>query len=88
MTQHEEIDITEMEQFRSSLYDYYLESYKVTPLALHRKLSLVLFKRISKFTASIDPNQNKASVQKIFILAFAVDTPHGLMVPKIRQVDK
>ncbi|MBD1172288.1 2-oxo acid dehydrogenase subunit E2 [Pelagibacterales bacterium SAG-MED05] len=89
VTQHEEIDITEMEQFRSSLYDYYSgEMLKVTPLAFISKALISALKAFPNFNASIDPNQNKIIYKKYFHLGFAVDTPHGLMVPKIRNVDQ
>ncbi len=89
VTQHEEIDITEMEQFRSSLYDYYSgEIIKVTPLAFISKALVSALKEFPNFNASIDPNQNKIVYKKYFHIGFAVDTPHGLMVPKIRDVDQ
>ena len=89
VTQHEEIDITEMEQFRSSLYDYYSgEIMKVTPLAFISKALVSALKTFPNFNASIDTNENKIIYKKYFHLGFAVDTPHGLMVPKIRNVDQ
>jgi pyruvate dehydrogenase E2 component (dihydrolipoamide acetyltransferase) len=89
VTQHEEIDITEMEQFRSSLYDYYSgDMIKVTPLAFISKALVSALKAFPNFNASIDPNQNKIIYKKYFHLGFAVDTLHGLMVPKIRNVDQ
>ena len=78
-----------MEQFRSSLYDYYSgEMIKVTPLAFISKALISALKAFPNFNASIDPNQNKIIYKKYFHLGFAVDTPHGLMVPKIRNVDQ
>ena len=89
VTQHEEIDITEMEQFRSSLYDYYTgEKIKVTPLAFIAKALVSALKEFPNFNASIDTVSNKITYKKYFHLGFAVDTPHGLMVPKIRNVDQ
>jgi pyruvate dehydrogenase E2 component (dihydrolipoamide acetyltransferase) len=89
VTQHDEIDVTEMEQFRSSLYDYYSgELIKVTPLAFIAKALVSALKEFPNFNASIDQNQNKIIYKKYFHLGFAVDTPHGLMVPKIRDVDQ
>ena len=89
VTQHDEIDVTEMEQFRSSLYDYYSgELIKVTPLAFIAKALVSALKEFPNFNASIDPNQNKIIYKKYFHIGFAVDTPHGLMVPKIRDVDQ
>tara|TARA_B100000965_G_scaffold397660_1_gene414522 strand:+ start:876 stop:2138 length:1263 start_codon:yes stop_codon:yes gene_type:complete len=89
VTQHEEIDITEMEQFRSSLYDYYTgEIIKVTPLAFIVKALTSALKEFPNFNASIDQDKNKIIYKKYFHIGFAVDTPHGLMVPKIRDVDQ
>ena len=89
VTQHEEIDITEMEQFRSSLYDYYTgEIVKVTPLAFIAKALVSALKKFPNFNASIDSLNNKIIYKKYFHLGFAVDTPHGLMVPKLRDVDQ
>jgi pyruvate dehydrogenase E2 component (dihydrolipoamide acetyltransferase) len=89
VTQHEEIDITEIENFRSSLYDYYTgEKIKVTPLAFIAKALVSALKEFPNFNASIDPKSNKIIYKKYIHLGFAVDTPHGLMVPKIRNVDQ
>jgi len=89
VTQHEEIDITEMEQFRSSLYDYYTgEKIKVTPLAFIAKALVSALKEFPNFNASIDVTSNKITYKKYFHIGFAVDTPHGLMVPKIRNVNQ
>ena len=74
VTQHEEVDITEMEQFRSSLYDYYSgEIIKVTPLAFISKALVGALKNF-KFQCFIDTVQNKIVYKNIFI-GFAVDTP-------------
>jgi pyruvate dehydrogenase E2 component (dihydrolipoamide acetyltransferase) len=89
VTQHEEIDITEMEQFRSSLYDYYSgEMLKVTPLAFISKALVSALKKFPNFNASLDISKSKIIYKKYFHIGFAVDTPHGLMVPKIRNVDQ
>ena len=89
VTQHEEIDITEMEHFRSSLYDYYTgEKIKVTPLAFIAKALVSALKEFPNFNTSIDINSNKITYKKYFHIGFAVDTPHGLMVPKIRDVNE
>ena len=89
VTQHEEIDITEMEQFRSSLYDYYSgEKIKVTPLAFIVKALVSALKEFPNFNASIDMHSNKIIYKKYFHIGFAVDTPHGLMVPKLRNVEQ
>ena len=89
VTQHEEIDITEMEQFRSSLYDYYTgEKIKVTPLAFIAKALVSALKEFPNFNASIDMHSGKIIYKKYFHIGFAVDTPHGLMVPKLRNAEQ
>ncbi len=89
VTQHEEIDITEMEQFRSSLYDYYTgEKIKVTPLAFIAKALVSALKEFPNFNASIDMSSGKIIYKKYFHVGFAVDTPHGLMVPKLRNAEQ
>ena len=89
VTQHEEIDITEMEIFRSSLFDYYTgEKISVTPLAFITRALINALKEFPNFNASIDSVSGKIIYKKYFHIGFAVDTTHGLMVPKIRNVDQ
>ena len=89
VTQHEEIDITEMEQFRSSLRDLYTgQKISITPSAIIIKAMVNGLKAYPNFNASIDPENGKVTFKKYFHIGVAVDTPHGLMVPKIRNVDQ
>ncbi|MDC0385655.1 2-oxo acid dehydrogenase subunit E2 [Pelagibacteraceae bacterium] len=89
VTQHDEIDVTDMEQFRNSLYDYYTgDKIKVTPLAFIAKALVSALKEFPNFNASLNPESNKVIYKKYFHIGFAVDTPHGLMVPKLRNVDQ
>ena len=89
VTQHDEIDVTDMEQFRNSLYDYYTgEKIKVTPLAFIAKALVSALKEFPNFNASLNPESNKIIYKKYFHIGFAVDTPHGLMVPKLRNVNQ
>ena len=89
VTQHDEIDVTDMEQFRNSLYDYYTgEKIKVTPLAFIAKALVSALKEFPNFNASLNPESNKIIYKKYFHIGCAVDTPHGLMVPKLRNVDQ
>jgi len=89
VTQHDEVDITEMEQFRSSLYDYYTgEKIKVTPLAFIAKALVSALKKFPNFNASIDEiDKGKMTQKKYYHIGIAVDTKHGLMVPKLRNAD-
>ena len=89
VTQHDEIDITEMEQFRTSLIDYYTgEKIKISPLAFITRAVVNALKEYPNFNSSIDSQNNKLIFKKYFHIGFAVDTLHGLMVPKIRNVDQ
>jgi pyruvate dehydrogenase E2 component (dihydrolipoamide acetyltransferase) len=89
VTQHEEIDITEMEQFRSSLRDLYTgQKISITPLAFIMRAMVNALRAYPNFNASIDPENGKVTYKKYFHIGVAVDTPHGLMVPKIRNVDQ
>jgi len=90
VTNHDEADITEMEEFRSSLKDIYSgEKKKITPLAFIIKALVSSLKKFPNFNSSIDDIENgKITLKKYFHIGIAVDTSHGLMVPKIRNVDK
>ena len=90
VTHHDEIDITEMEKFRNSLTDHYTgEKLKITPLAFIMKALVAALKEFPSFNSSIeDMSSGKITFKKYFHIGIAVDTPNGLMVPKIRQVDK
>ena len=89
VTQHEEIDITEMELFRSSLRDLYTDQkISITPLAFIMRAMVNALRAYPNFNASIDSENGKVTYKKYFHIGVAVDTPHGLMVPKIRDVDQ
>ena len=89
VTNHDEADITEMEEFRSSLTDIYTrEKKKITPLAFIVKALTTSLKKFPNFNSSIDEIEDgKMTVKKYYHVGIAVDTPHGLMVPKIRNVN-
>ena len=88
VTQHDEIDITEMEIFRKSLRDVFTgEKIAITPLAFITRAVVNALKTYPNFNSSIDTESNKITYKKYFHIGFAVDTPHGLMVPKIRNVE-
>ena len=89
VTNHDEADITEMENFRSSLTDMYTgEKIKITPLAFIIKALVASLKKFPSFNSSIDEIETgKMTLKKYFHIGIAVDTPNGLMVPKIRNAD-
>ena len=89
VTNHDEADITEMENFRGSLTDIYTgEKMKITPLAFIIKALVASLKKFPSFNSSIDDIENgKMTVKKYYHIGIAVDTPNGLMVPKIRDAN-
>jgi len=89
VTNHDEADITEMENFRSSLKDMYTgERIKITPLAFIIKALVASLKKFPSFNSSIDEIETgKMTLKKYFHIGIAVDTPNGLMVPKIRNAN-
>jgi pyruvate dehydrogenase E2 component (dihydrolipoamide acetyltransferase) len=89
VTNHDEADITEMESFRTSLTDMYNgEKIKITPLAFIIKALVASLKKFPSFNSSIDEiDTGKMTLKKYFHIGIAVDTPNGLMVPKIRNAN-
>jgi pyruvate dehydrogenase E2 component (dihydrolipoamide acetyltransferase) len=89
VTNHDEADITELEEFRVSLTDVYTgEKKKISPLAFIVKALTTSLKKFRNFNSSIDEIEDgKMTIKKYFHIGIAVDTPHGLMVPKLRNAD-
>ncbi len=89
VTNHDEADITELEEFRTSLTDIYTgEKKKITPLAFIVKALTTSLKKFPNFNSSIDEIEDgKMTVKKYYHIGIAVDTPNGLMVPKLRNAD-
>ena len=89
VTNHDEADITEMESFRSSLTDMFTgEKIKITPLVFIIKALVASLNKFPSFNSSIDDIENgKMTLKKYYHIGIAVDTPNGLMVPKIRNVN-
>ena len=89
VTHHDEADITEMEEFRISLTDSFTgERKKITPLAFIIKALVSTLKKFPTFNSSIeDIDEGKMTIKKYYHIGVAVDTVHGLMVPKLRNVN-
>ena len=89
VTHHDEADITEMEEFRSSLTDSFTgEKKKITPLAFIIKALVSSLIKFPTFNSSIeDIDKGKMTIKKYYHIGIAVDTPHGLMVPKLRNAN-
>ena len=89
VTNHDEADITELEEFRTSLTDIYTgEKKKISPLAFIVKALTASLKKFPNFNSSIDTiDEGKMTLKKYYHIGIAVDTPHGLMVPKLRNAN-
>ena len=89
VTNHDEADITEMESFRNSLTNIYTgDKIKITPLAFIIKALVASLKKFPSFNSSIDEIETgKMTMKKYYHIGIAVDTPNGLMVPKIRNAN-
>jgi pyruvate dehydrogenase E2 component (dihydrolipoamide acetyltransferase) len=89
VTNHDEADITELEEFRTSLKDIYTDKKKkITPLAFIVKALTTSLQKFPNFNSSIDKIEDgKITIKKYYHIGIAVDTPHGLMVPKLRNTD-
>ncbi|NOT20753.1 MAG: dihydrolipoyllysine-residue acetyltransferase, partial [Sideroxydans sp.] len=89
VTQFEEADISEMEAFRKELgAEYAKQNLKITPLAFMLKACAITLKHFPDFNASLDTSGENLVLKKYIHIGVAVDTPNGLMVPVIRDVDK
>ncbi|MEO8001902.1 MAG: dihydrolipoyllysine-residue acetyltransferase, partial [Arenimonas sp.] len=85
VTQNDEADITEMDLFRKKLAEEH-KDVKVTPLVFMMKAVVAALKKYPNFNASLDGDN--LILKKYFHIGIAVDTPDGLVVPVIRDVDK
>lgn len=89
VTQFDEADITEMEAFRKELgVEYAKQNIKITPLAFMLKAVVVALQQFPEFNASLDAGGENLVLKQYFHIGVAVDTPDGLMVPVLRDVDK
>jgi pyruvate dehydrogenase E2 component (dihydrolipoamide acetyltransferase) len=84
---HDDADITELENFRVSMNkENEKAGIKITMLAFLIKASVAALKKFPEFNASLDGDQ--LVLKKYFNIAFAADTPNGLVVPVIRNADQ
>lgn len=89
ITQHDEADITEMEIFRKKLNEEYAaQGIKITPLAFILKAVVTTMQQFPDFNASLDASGENLILKKYFHIGVAVDTPDGLMVPVVRDVEQ
>jgi pyruvate dehydrogenase E2 component (dihydrolipoamide acetyltransferase) len=89
VTQFDEADITDMEAFRKELgAEYASQNIKITPLAFMLKAVVTAMQKYPEFNASLDASGENLVLKQYFHIGVAVDTPDGLMVPVLRDVDK
>ena len=89
VTHHDEADITETEAFRKSLKaEYADQGTRITLLAFIMKAVVGSLKKFPHFNSSLSPDGKSFILKKYFHIGIAVDTPNGLMVPVIRDVDR
>jgi len=89
VTQHEDADITELDAFRKAMKDEALkEGTRLTPLAFIMKGLVHSLKAFPKFNSSLSHDGEELVLKKYYHIGVAVETPDGLTVPVIRDVDK
>ncbi len=89
VTQHDEADITDLEAFRQELKDdASRRGVRLTLLAFLLKASVAALKEHPHCNASLEPGGEGLILKKYYHIGVAVDTPEGLVVPVIREVDK
>ncbi|HFC8518791.1 TPA: dihydrolipoyllysine-residue acetyltransferase [Neisseria weaveri] len=87
VTVNEEADMTELEEFRKTLNkEWEREGLKLSPLAFIIKASVTALKAFPEFNSSLDGEN--LILKKYYNIGFAADTPNGLVVPVIKDVDK
>jgi pyruvate dehydrogenase E2 component (dihydrolipoamide acetyltransferase) len=89
VTHQEEADITELEAFRKEMNEEAKkQGFRLTLIAFLLKASVAALKQFPDFNASLDSSRENLILKKYFNIGVAVDTPEGLVVPVIRDVDR
>jgi pyruvate dehydrogenase E2 component (dihydrolipoamide acetyltransferase) len=89
VTQHDEADITELEEKRAALKQQAQErGIKLTPLAFIVRACAVALAEMPLFKSSLSPDGESLVMKHYTHIGFAADTPQGLVVPVIRDADK
>jgi len=88
VTHHDEADITELEEFRKSIKnESEKQKVKLTPLAFLMKACAVAIQSHPNFNSSLTSDQENLVLKKYLNIGVAVDTPDGLVVPVIKDVE-
>lgn len=89
VTQFDEADITELEEFRQENKEMAAKKgVSLTPLVFIMKAVVACLRQYPEFNASLSEDKQSLIYKKYYNIGVAVDTPNGLMVPVIRDVDK
>jgi len=89
VTYHDEVAIDGMEEFRKAVNaGQGKDGVKVTGLVFIMKALVATMQQFPSFNSSLSPEGDKLFLKKYYHLGIAVDTPNGLVVPVIRDVDK
>lgn len=89
VTQHDEADITELEETRRALADEARErGVKLTPLAFVLRACALTLDEFPRFRASLAADGEQLVLKQYTHIGFAADTPNGLVVPVIRDADR
>ncbi len=89
ITQHDEADITDLEDFRKAQADEAKRrNVKLTMLGFLLKASVVALKQFPEFNSSLSADGESLVLKQYFHVGVAVDTPNGLVVPVLRDIDK
>ncbi|OIQ99583.1 dihydrolipoyllysine-residue acetyltransferase component of pyruvate dehydrogenase complex [mine drainage metagenome] len=89
VTQFDEADITELEEFRKTSNERLAKSgVKLTMLAFVMKACVAVLKQMPAFNASLDESGENLIFKDYVHLGFAADTPQGLVVPVLKDVDQ
>jgi pyruvate dehydrogenase E2 component (dihydrolipoamide acetyltransferase) len=89
VTQHDEADITDLEEKRAALKQHAQErGIKLTPLAFIIRACVLALTEMPLFKSSLAPDGESLIMKRYTHIGFAADTPNGLLVPVIRDADK
>jgi pyruvate dehydrogenase E2 component (dihydrolipoamide acetyltransferase) len=89
VTQFDDADITDMEAMRKAMVaEYKPKGIGITPLVFLMKAIVKAMQEYPRFNSSLDAGGENLVLKKYFNVGIAVDTPDGLVVPVVRDVDK
>jgi pyruvate dehydrogenase E2 component (dihydrolipoamide acetyltransferase) len=89
VTQHDEADITDLDAYRKQLdAEARDKGYRVTLLAFLMKAAVSTLRQFPEVNSSLSPDKDALILKRYYHLGIAVDTPEGLVVPVVRDVDR